>query len=177
MRHPIAALCLALAAALPGCTTLDPVTAARLSRLDPLTADPAALVARLHLPEGLAVAPGGAVLRLSARREDTGEALDEAYVLERRGAAWRLSAVDAAALRSVQHRIAGWKAEAPEASGGALSLSLTGCATGAGPNPKGEVAADLSLDGGTRFMPLLRGLTVAEITRAAGPGATLGPCR
>lgn len=174
MRPMIAAFC--LAASLPACATLNPVTALRLSRLDPLTADPAAIAARLTLPDGLGVRPGSAVLTLSASRQDTGEAFQHAYSLEEGGTVWRLSPTDIRSLRAAQAEAARWRAEAPDESSGALSLSLGGCAIGAGPDPEATVSADLSLDGGVRYAPLIRGLSLADIAGAASPGAVLPAC-
>ncbi|QDC08287.1 hypothetical protein FHY55_03085 [Oceanicola sp. D3] len=178
MKRLLTVIC--LAASLAACTTLNPVTAARLSRLDPLTADPAAIAARLRLPEGLAIQPGGAVLSISAIRKDTGERLAETFELEPSGTLWRLSEPDIATMREAQDRAARWKREAPDQSSGALSLSLTGCSrsTGArsGPDPEAPISADVSLDGGASFLPLIRGLTVADLAKAAGTGTAIGPC-
>lgn len=162
--------------ALCGCATVNPVTLARLGALDPLTADPSAFAARLSLPEGLVVVPGGAVLTLSANRADTGETVTGRFELVRNGDVWRLSDPDTARLRALQSQIRGWKSQAPDASSGALTISLTGCATGTGPDPDAAVSADLSLDGGASFAPLLRGLTAGEIIALADPEGTARPC-
>ena len=167
MRALTAALCLALALAVSACGSVHPLTAARLSRLDPLTADPAAIAARISLPEGLAISPGGAVLEIGARRKDTGESLSGRYALRRKGDTWALAPADAAALRTLQAEVLAWKAE--DAGEGHLSLHLTGCRTGAGPAQDAPISADLSLDGGASFLPLLRGLEVSDLQRAAGP--------
>lgn len=158
--------------ALAACSSLDPVTMTRLSRLDPLTADPSDVVARLALPPGLEVPPGGATLALAARRRDTGETLDAHFALIRRGDTWRLARADADRLRELQAGIRDWTSAAPDASEGSLSLRLTGCAIGTGPAPTAPVSADLSLDGGTSFAPLVRGLTAGEIAAMADPGTT-----
>ncbi|MBS8227228.1 hypothetical protein [Vannielia litorea] len=174
MRHLFAALC--LAAMLPACTTLNPVTAARLSRMNPLTADPAAIAARLTLPEGLAVRPGSAILTISAERKATGEAFTHAFALEQRGSTWRLSPADVQTLRVAQAEAARWKEEAPDETTGSIQLSLGGCAVDEGPHPEATVAADLSLDGGASYAPLIRGVPVARIAAAAGPEAPLPAC-
>ena len=95
---------LALAALLAtvACAEVDPLALSALSDFDPLTADPASVVARLDLPPGIAIPEGGATLTLDARRSDTGETLARRYAFTEAGDLWRLPETDAAALRDLR---------------------------------------------------------------------------
>ncbi|MDF0601097.1 hypothetical protein P1J78_10175 [Psychromarinibacter sp. C21-152] len=166
----------ALSLGLAGCAALDPAGVARLSALDPLTTDPARIVARIALPPGLVVPPGAAVLDIGATRADTGARLTGRYALTSRGDLWALSPDDAARLRALLARIRAWTAAAPEATRGRLALSVSACATGGGPDPDAPIAADLSTDGGARFVPVLRGLTAGDLLARANTAGADGAC-
>ncbi|MEZ5713801.1 MAG: hypothetical protein R3D85_00695 [Paracoccaceae bacterium] len=160
---------LAASALLAACSSLNPVTLARLAQLDPMTADPGAIAIRLDLPDGLVVPPGGATLDIASARSDTGQSVKARLALTERAGIWALDPADAARLRSLRAQIRQWEAEAPEANSGSFSLGITGCATGDGPDPAAPVRADLSLDGGASFLPFLRGASVAQVLEMTGP--------
>lgn len=168
-RFRAAALCLTL---LSACSGLSPVALAKLSQLDPITVDPAQIAVRLDLPDGLAVPPGGATLVLRSARSDTGQSTEARLNLAETGGIWALTPQDAVRLRDVQSRIRQWEAEAPEAHSGSFSIGVAGCASGDGPDPAAPIRADLSLDGGASFLPILRGVTVQDAldaARSSGP--------
>lgn len=162
--RPVVMLCAALTCV--GCSSVNPFAMARLAQLNPMTTDPADFAARLHLPDGLQIPPDGATLVVQAERSDIGAQREARYAFVSDGEIWTLSDRDAADLRAVQTMVQAWKAEAPDATTGSITLQLTGCAVGAGPAPNAPVSADLSLDGGRSFVPLIKGLTAADVTRA-----------
>lgn len=161
-------LCLALM----GCATLSPVTLARLSRLDPLESDPNLIAARLTLPPGVAIKPGGAVLAISAQNQDTGARLEGRYPLVGAEGIWRLAPADAAALTVLQSQIQEMKATAPDAVEGTLAVGVEGCRVPPGPAPDARVSVDISLDGGAAFLPLVRNAPLSDL----GPGIPLEMC-
>lgn len=132
-----------------------PVMRARLS--DPFAVDPAQYALRLRLPEGVRLA-GPVALRLTAG----GTSLRYPAVVQ--GGALRLSASTAAQMRR-------GIAEAQTISGTPqLSVAATLC----GPTTtQTTIGADLSLDGGASFAPLLRGASVESVTGRP----SLPPCR
>lgn len=164
------------AIALAGCSFIEPEMIARLRALDPMTANPSDIVARVSLPEGLEVAPNGAVLEFTARRSDSDEVVSGWYPLQREDDVWRLAPEDAAAIRDIQMQMRMWENEAPEAAEGRVQMHVKGCALGTGPDPDASLSVDLSLDGGQRFRPFLRNMTAAEVVRVAGDGGDLRPC-
>lgn len=155
---------------LAGCTSLVPSTAARVSALSPVTADPGAIALAMTLPDGVGVQPDGATLFLGAARTDTGEQTGLTVTLARRsdaefGEIFEIAPDDRAGFRAEQSRIAAWQAEAPDATEGTLSMGLAPCREGAGPtaSARGSVAVRFAAD--APFRPLLRN---APLSRLAG---------
>ncbi|MFZ5963091.1 hypothetical protein ACOXXX_09090 [Thalassococcus sp. BH17M4-6] len=153
---------LALFFALTACSAVDPVTLMRLSGLSPLEADPGDFEVIAHLPDGLDLPDGGAELSLSATRGD--QSLEGRYILERRGAAearrLRVAPADLVPLRRLQARIRAWEAVDPDGTTGSMSLSITACRTGAGPDPDDRMSAGIILEPGGPERPLLRPVKV-----------------
>lgn len=150
-----------------GCGAVSPTALIRTSQLDPLTTDPVLIAARLDVPGGIKIPEGGATLSMSAERADTDETLSGTYTLIEEDAVWRLSPDDRAAFRELQRQIRDWKAAyGDEAVSGSLSIALSACTEATGPDPQAPIAVDLSLDGGARFFPFLRDLTVQDVTDA-----------
>lgn len=179
-------LLVALAAlALASCSSLVPTTAAQLSRLDPLTADPGDIQLVAVLPPGLAVRPGSAVLVMSATRGQQSQsgrfvlrdvaALPEVAV-PKGGTArvYALTEADAERMRTLQAGISKWKREG-EAKG-SLSLGIGGCTVDKGPaqDAVGSVLIRLAPD--QPFLPLIRD---GRLSQLLGPEhmAGLGPCQ
>lgn len=171
--------------ALSACSALVPSTAARLAAVDPLTADPAALVLVVILPQGLAISPGSAKVELSADRGDdhtggrfqladrpvpAGLALPEGATA--RGFA--IADTDVERMRALQAEIAGWKREG--AAKGALGLGIGGCAVGDGPAPDatGSVLIKLRDDG--PFLPLIADGRLSDLL-GAEVLAAIKPCQ
>lgn len=180
-------LAVATSLLLSACAALVPSTLAQMQALDPLTADPSAIEVALLLPSGLAVAPGTAVLRLGALYG--AETLDERFQLEVWPAAltgtpvpdgataslFQLTKADAARMRTVQARIADWKAEDPRGTKGSLSIGLGGCGVGTGParDARASVLIRTTADG--PMLPLIRD---AEVRQLIGPALfdAIAPC-
>lgn len=169
-------LAVLLSASLSGCATVNPVTLAKAAQIDPLSADPALFTVYLDLPEGLAIAPGGAVLSVSTTFATTGEAESGSFPLVARDVggmrAWTVAPDDLDRLRALQAQARDWEALDAKASSGSIALGITGCTTGAGPDPKARISADLDLDGTGARLPLIRGLTVARLLEETGGAAT-----
>jgi hypothetical protein len=169
MHHILsAAAMLGLAA----CASVVPSTAVQLARLDPLTADPAAIELVAILPEGLAVTPGSARLEFGASRGDEirkgSFALSERTVAADPGLApgalalgFGLSEGDATRMRDLQAEIAGWDKEGT--AKGWLGLGLGGCAVGEGPAPDAVGSVLIRLVDGGPFLPLIREGRLADL--------------
>lgn len=159
---------------LTGCSTLNPVTMARLATLDFTTVDPSALVARIDAPEGLEIPDRAAAIEVTSERSDTGQSLHETVELTHRGDDWYLAPADAERLRDLQAQVRLWEAEAPEANSGTIALGLAGCARSEDIDRTGTVDADVSIDGGRSWLPFVRGLSVGDIlAQAETSGASL----
>lgn len=159
---PVACLCTA-------CASVNPAGVGQLSALSPLATDPAEIALALDLPDGVGVQPEGSVLTLSARREDTGETTENKAALAgisdpEQGIIFRIDPKDQAGFRATQNQISEWKAEAPEATKGSLSLALAPCKDGAGPTRDARVSAALQTGGATGFIPLITNLPVDQIS-------------
>ena len=155
---------------LSACSGLVGSTAAILGTVDPLTADPAAVAVRVDLPEGIALLEDGARLALAARRDDTGQAFSEVFVLRQDGDGTRTLAVDGtdyARLRQAQATARAWKAEDDDATRGSLSLTLDPCRTVASPAPDARFSAAIRLDRDGPFLPLLRNARLGDVAAVA----------
>ncbi|WP_412565113.1 hypothetical protein [Thalassobius sp. MITS945101] len=159
---------------LTACGSINPLTAARLSQLDPLTSDPADLAAQVTLPPDIAIPTGGMEMYFGATRD--GQEKSATVQLDQHGDIWRLSPEDVIRLETLQREIGIWKAEDPDGTEGTLSISIAGCSLTGTPDPQGEIAVRLSFDGGAQFRPFLTGLTVADMMQQIGAGETLDPC-
>lgn len=159
-------------AALSACSALVPSTASRLSALDPLTIDPAALELVMILPPGLVVRPGSARLELSATRGNQQESAR--FVLEDRplrgevavpagATAWgfAVAAEDVARLRATQATIAGWKSDGT--ARGSLGLGIGGCAVGDGPAMDATATVLIRTSGNGPLLPLIADGRLADL--------------
>jgi hypothetical protein len=178
-------LAIALGVAVTACSVIVPSTAARLSALDPLTADPAVLELVVILPPGLAVSPGSAKLELSADRGNEhkggsfrlvdrpaapGQDLPDGATARR----FAIAEADVARVRALQAEIAVWKREG--AASGSLGLGIGGCAIGEGPalDATGSVLILLRKDG--PFLPLIAEGKLADLL-GAEVLAAIKPCQ
>lgn len=119
--------------ALGACSYINPFSAARLSAIDPMQADPEQIAVIADLPDWAYIPEGGAYFDVTSARSDTGQSLHERFVLEetetRDGMArFTVAEADLARLRRVQKTAGLWEAEAPRANQGSFSVRAQGCA-------------------------------------------------
>lgn len=160
---PLLALC--------ACSAIDPLTALRLSSLDPLTADPAAIELALTLPPGLRVVPGTARLEFGAQRGQ--DRIGGSYLLQDRGGVFALTSADAARMRDMQAQVAAWQAEGD--ARGSLGIGLGACAVDTGPAPDASGSVFIRLEQGGAMLPLIADARIVDLIGAAALGA-IGPC-
>lgn len=188
IRVGAAALCVTL---LAGCLAVVPSTAARLSAMDPLTADPAAVEVAVIVPPGVRAREGMAMLILDAHRGDgpaREEAREEITLQERavnlgaltvpEGAkviAFRIPHADLARVRAVQRRVAVWKADTSVRGSGSFSVNVAFCAVGDGLAPDATFSVLIRTEAGAAFDPLIRNARLRNL-RGAGVLDTLPPC-
>lgn len=159
---------------LTACGSINPLTAAKLNQLDPLTSDPADLAAQVTLPPDIAIPAGGMEMYFGATRD--GREKSATLELDQQGDIWRLSPENVRRLESLQHEIAIWEAEDPDGTEGTLSISIAGCSLTSTPDPQGEIAVHLSFDGGAQFRPFITRLTVADMMQQISDAGTLDRC-
>jgi hypothetical protein len=176
---------LVLGLAVTACSAIVPSTAARLSALDPLTADPAALELGVILPPGLAVKPGSARLELSVDRGS--EHRSGSFQLADRPATpgvevpdgatargFAIADADVDRMRNLQAEIAAWKREG-EAKG-SLGLGIGGCAIGEGPAPDATGSVLIRLREGGPYLPLIAKGKLVDLL-GANVLAAIKPCQ
>jgi hypothetical protein len=155
---------LLVALLLSGCASVVPSTMAQLARLDPLTADPAAMELLVILPAGLAVKPGSARLEFGATRGK--ESRMESFALLDRAVTnaptppdratargFGLAPEDAAKMRALQAEIALWKQDG--AAKGTLGIGLGGCAVDGGPAADAVGSVFIRVTEAGPFLPLI----------------------
>ena len=173
MTRILALLLLIPLGLLASCASLNPITLARLAMLDPLSVDPADIAISLDLPEGLGILPGGAALEMGLANKISGETRSDQFTLAQngtdRGDVFRVAEADLERMRAYQARARAWKAQYGDDVEGRLSLWLDICRAGNGPASGARVSAQISLDAGGSFLPLMPPTRVEAI--AARPGA------
>lgn len=153
---------------LAGCASVNPITAAKLSMLSPLTTDPGQIQLALDLPPGVGIQPDSAKLTLSAERSDTGASQSQSATLQAQPQddgliIYAISPADQPALRARQQAIRDWKDQAPDAVRGSLSVTVTGCKLGAGPAPDARVDVLVRLANDADFRPLISDKPLSQI--------------
>lgn len=183
-----------LALMLGACASIVPSGVAKLSQIDPLTADPEAIIVALTLPDGLNVTRTVPMLQVQMRRADTGAVSQGSYALRAdtvppdadenlpprpragRLLLFRIAPDDVARLRAQQRIMRAWEAGAPEATSGSLSVEITGCVDGEVPPRDARVSVYLDTGQGAGFFPLVRRAPLSAILRRAD-SAGLGACK
>jgi hypothetical protein len=174
---------------LAACSSFVPSTVAQLSAIQPATLDPAALEVAVLLPAGLQPQPQTAVLSVSGTRVDTGEVAKlEVFLAERavtlagvdvqpgdRVFAYRVAEADLAPMRALQDKVNGWKATAPDATQGTLSVGFGACTEGDGPAPDAAGAVYIRMAEGAPLLPLIRRAPIAGLIGAEAM-ASIRPC-
>ncbi len=170
---------------LGACGSVNLATIAQLSRLDPLTAEPAGFVAAIVLPLELDLPEGGAMLGFAwrssneviggdfpLRRHVSFEGSGIATSAEQHVVFFTLSAEHAAQIRLVQRAISARKAQGVEGEG-SLSIFASPCARDGLAAP--VISTFLRLEEGGRFLPLLRNFDMREEI-SDGQRAELAAC-
>jgi len=152
--------------ALSACGTVVPQTADQLSRMSPLTADPADIAVALDIPAAYDITE--ATLVLDASRSDTGETQSGTFRLARTDAAdgrifYAIAGPDLDRIRALQQTIAVWETETPEASSGSLSVFAQPCRRDPGSDAGGGISVFIRLDSDGTFQPLVRKAPVTAI--------------
>lgn len=183
MRLSLGCLPLVLSA----CAQMVPATMAQLGAMSPLTADPGQIEVVLILPPGLDVPPGAA--RLAAKATRDGETLEGQYALATdtvplanvdlpKGAQalrFRLTSADAERMRAFQAQAGAWEAADPRGTSGSISVALSGCRLGDGPQPDARASVLIRTAPDGPLLPLFRDAPLREVIGAATLDA-LPPC-
>ncbi|MXQ09417.1 hypothetical protein GQ651_16340 [Alphaproteobacteria bacterium GH1-50] len=170
-------LWLPAALVLAACGSLVPSTVAGLMGVSPLEADPADFAVSVDLPEGVTVAPAGVTLSLKASAADGESAGIGVRLAEERQGGTTLYSVapeDLTAFRDVQGLIRAWEAADSDGTTGSLTVEVTACTLGDGPEDGATFDVGLRSTPDGPFRPLIRRAPVADILNAAGVDAA--PC-
>jgi len=147
-----------------GCLSVNPGTLAKVAALSPLTADPALMGVEVDLPEGLVVQKDTAIMTFFSARSDTGEAVNEDFVLEVvNGSQYRFAPSDLDRLRTTQTKVRRWEAEAPRANSGGLSIRIGPCVVGDGPAENARGSIRIRLDESGNFYPLITNGSLSKV--------------
>lgn len=185
---------LAVCVVLAGCMTTPPSSMAKLSRLSPLEADPAAIRLAVQLPEPLIVRGGDVRLRISFDGGTDASRLVEEYaailsadppampgLLNQPDDGARifvaaLSEEDAQSLARVQRRIGDWRAAGIEGKG-QLSISASACADGPPPDGPLHVTSWMQTAPDVPFFVLVRRADLRKmVARAGAPAGGVPRC-
>lgn len=172
MRLGILLTALVSMAALSACNILDDGTLARIEATGgPLNADPAKIEILVELPPGLGIPDGAAIMNVQAVRTDNGARNAATYVLEQSERSdglrrFRIAPEDVDRLRGQQALLREWESEAPDATDGALTVDVSGCAIGAGPQPAASVSIFAVVLPNPTPRPLARAIPVSSILDA-----------
>ncbi|WP_341368236.1 hypothetical protein [Yoonia sp. BS5-3] len=152
---------------LSACSSLVPATVMKLGGLSPLTADPADFAVNLSLPNGVDLRPNTARLVFSVTRSDTQHTEEGIFTLQRAGSVFTIHQSDHDDLRALQSVAKEWNAENPDTTQGALSVSLSPCRIGTGPEPDATVSVAVQVEQGGPFLPLVKGGPLSVVTSEA----------
>ena len=167
---------LAVGLLLSACSYLPIDTLRQLNQLDPMTADPASIAVRFHLPQGLDMPEQSAVLTLDTKNT-SGDENNQTYFLMRTKlddeVIFRVAPSDLKRLRAQQAAVKAWGEDESE---GSLSVGIENlCTIGAGPAPDARISSMISLDGGSTFLPLVRDFPLSEVLEE-GEFDQMRPC-
>lgn len=160
---------------LAGCASLAPGAIGELSRLDPMTADPAAISLVAVMPKPIRLRSGDAVMQVKLAAPPPHGPIDESLALEvadgagapgvsvdgerERAQLLRFSAADATRLAGVQRRVQAYRAAGGKRGTGELGVELKGgCLDG--PLGKGPLIARIYMRTAPAgdYFPVVRGV-------------------
>ncbi len=168
------------AAALAACSYVNPVAVARLATLSPFEAEPGDLAVIVALPEWAYVAPGSARFVIYSERSDTGQSLNEEFILQAKrtenGAErFAIATADLERVRAAQKTVGQWEEEAPRANSGGFSATFHPCiVSGAEPDAEDLYSVWIELDPKAAAAPLVRNAPVKTVLDQleAGPSGS-----
>jgi len=168
-----------MALSLAACTQGQYYSYVYRSGVHPFFVDPADIIARVNLPDGIKHASRSPVLEFNAARTDSQEVMAGWYPMVLRDGSYRLRAEDVVALRKLQRILRLWRSEAPDRALARMTILVKGCAVGNGPEAGATLRLELSGDGGKTFRTIRRGMTAEEALETQdGPPGVFGrpPC-
>lgn len=187
---PHAVLVATAIAGLAACTTINPRTAAKLSTLSPLEADPAALRVAMRLPAPLELSKGDARLAI-AWAPNTTPATRQEYKLDvselsgagaapvaaiRQGekiVVLTLADTDIVALRAFQQKIRADKARGGQGKGSITVAFSGGCWRGAFPGGARRLPFEVWLQTAPAqdYLPIIQGADLQQVLTGESGGA------
>lgn len=184
----------ALGLALTGCLSTPPSSLARLSRLSPLEADPAAIRFAVTHPQAFAVRTGDVSVTLAYKGDGAGPDITRTFKAEvlpagplppelapEAGSAAtvtivRLSDADAETMRGAQRRIAAHKAAGGDGKGN-ISVGATGCRKAPVPSGPLLMTTWISTVPAEPYFVLARDIDLrAAMTKAGADVSAMPPC-
>jgi len=191
MRYLLAPFMLLLVAA---CSTISIGAVAALRGVDPLTADPAQFQLVSSSPQTVQLDPAGQKLTLSATRGETGQRIEEQFILDRlaigssslRGIKpaegenlylYQMAQQDLDRYMRMQTELQSWKTgSVRDKNNLSLGVQASGCIV-AGTSKEDRLATFwLSVDQGDSFMPLVKNVDLVDIAREAGLSENIQTC-
>lgn len=148
-----------LAGLLSACSLIAPGASDKLKNFSPLEADPSGIQAILALPDGIDVVEDGAVLSMTAAREDTGETAEGTFILAETiddgRVVYQIAPKDVPRLQALQKKMKDWKATAPDATQGSLSIDMATCLNEIGLDNDSTFSVWLRTEVGQEPFPLI----------------------
>ena len=152
---------------LQGCGSVVLPTVAALNAVSPLIADPADFEIAAALPIGADVPEGGAIFTVTMSREDTGEAVERDFLLQRRQSTdgrilFRVHPNDLGEFRALQTKARTWEDENPTGASGSFGIGVTACKTSDMLDPESTFSVSIRTTQNGPFLPLLRNVSIAD---------------
>ena len=184
MRSLIRCLPVLPALLLAGCASLNPVTLAKLARLDMLEADPGAIVVAAVAPTSIRLSTGDVKLTLKLDSDDPDWVINEVVLLEvaaltgadqvshdlqtQNVTMARVPQDDLERLANAQKKARAFKTAGRKDGKGSLSVGVSGgCIQGALPDGPLEVSIYLKTERGGEFLPVINALDLRKIDNGA----------
>ncbi len=163
---PMLALPLAMS-----CSKVVMTTAAILGATSPMDADPQGFEVAVTLPSATGVQNDGAHFIVGMENAQLDESFERTFILQQSETRdgkilFRVNPDDLDELRALQAKAKAWEMADPVASSGSISVFVSPCAIGDGPNLDDtfSVAMRTQVDGA--FLPLIRGASIEDVVNA-----------
>lgn len=178
--------------ALAGCTYMPISSMLKLRQFDLMTADARQIRVAVQFPDVMEVREGGAEMMITVEHMDSGEKLEERFILERvpgQGATpgvermsgthlevFRMAEADMERLSAMRQAVGAWKAAGPDATKGALSIGAAGCRRDSLPEGPLIISTYLRLEETEDFFPVTRNFNLRTFASDAHLEENLPPC-